>query len=99
MNGCIVICEVVGHILDFIFDTCEVCTLFGDDEAFADMLLARSQFGVGAATDSIECRFDGNSILLTVKNTFYSADRIRMALRNTLTPEGIGIPSGSIAEA
>ena len=53
MHGCIVVCEVVGHGLDFIFNARKVRALFRYDKALSGVLLPGAESGVGAASDRL----------------------------------------------
>ena len=94
MDGGIVIGEVVGHGLDLVFNSFEICALLCDDEALAGMLFTGGKLGIRAASHSLESRLHGNGVLLGIHYPFDTANGIRMSLADALAPEGVILALG-----
>ena len=89
MYSSIIICKIVGHGLDLLFDLCLVCALFRYHKALSGMLLSGGQNRILTVSDSFQCGLYGNGILLGILDTGDTTDGIGMSLADTLTPEGI----------
>ena len=85
MYGGIIICKIVRHGLDLLFDLCLVCAHFCYDETLSGVLLSGGQYRIFTVSDSFQCGFYGNGILLGILNTGDTADCVGMSLTDTLT--------------
>ena len=85
----IIIRKIVGHGLDLLFDLCLVSALFCYHETLSGVLLSGGQYRIFTVSDSFQCGFYGNGILLGILDTGNPADGIGMSLADTLPPESI----------
>ena len=94
MNGGIILVKVVGHCLDFVLDSREVCAVLGNNKALSGVLLACCELGVLACTNGVERLLYGHCVLTGVKHSLNAANRVGMALAYALTPEGVCVADG-----
>ena len=84
---CVVVCEVVRHCFDLIFNARQICAFFCHNETFSCVFFSCCQFRVFACSDSFQSRIYGNCVLFRIQNAFDSSDGIGVTLRNTSAPE------------
>ena len=89
MHSGIIIRKIVGHGLDLLFNLCLVSTLLSYHETLSGVLLSGGQYRIFTVSDSFQCGFYGNGILLGILNTGDTADCVRMSLTDTLAPESV----------
>ena len=85
----IIIRKVVGHGLNLLFNLCLVSTLFCYYKTLSGVLLSGGQYRIFTVSDSFQCSFYGNGILLGILDTGNTADSIGMSLADPLPPESI----------
>ena len=99
VNRCVIISEVVGHGLDFVFNACQICAFLSHNIAFSCVFFSCGQLRVFACSYLFQCRRNGNGILLAVLYALNASDGIGMSLTYASAPEGVILAVGQNAVA
>ena len=94
MHGSPVVRKIIGHRNDLSFDFLFICAFFCYHEAFSCVLLSGLKLGKFAFAHPFNGIFQGNSVLFGVFHTRNPPYGIRMALTDSLAPEGIACSLG-----
>ena len=90
----VIVGKVVRHSHDFFLDSRKVRAFLGNDKALARMLFACRKRRIGSGTDFIQSFRYRNRILTSVRDALDPANRVRVSLADTLSPEGVGLAAG-----
>ena len=85
----IIVCKIVRHSLDLLFNLCLVSTLLSYHKTLSGVLLSGGQYRIFTIPDSFQCGFYRNGVLLGVLNPGDTADSVGMSLADTLPPKSI----------